>query len=153
MPEGQYGNETSVGLRLHEAAAEFRRRVEDAASSMNATAEQFVKISADLLSAVEEARQAAELAREARMAAARAEEARRSVEQMKAQLAQEYGNVTELVHDLQQRLGALAILALPLPSVESLEAHQPPPQPRGPASQSESQPLPARHTNPGESTW
>ena len=61
MSEGieQFGSSAPQATNLESAASEFRSKVEDAASRLSGAAEQFVAMSEGLLSAVEEARQAA----------------------------------------------------------------------------------------------
>jgi prefoldin subunit 5 len=130
---GQLGGEMYAGRGLDAAAGEFRRKVEEATGRLNDAAEQFVAISDGLMTAVEEARQAA----------ARAAEAQRSIEEMKERMSRDYGNVSDLVRDLQQRISALATLAQPLPSVEPPQEPQPP----------EHQPANAGYGSPGESSW
>jgi chromosome segregation ATPase len=129
-----FGSPTPQAPSLEAAASEFRSKVEDAANRLNGAAEQFVAMSEGLLLAVEEARQAAE----------RAQTAQRSVEEMKDRMARDYGNVSDLVRDLQQRIGALATLAQPMPPSQQAE-----PQPL----HQEPQPINAGHSNPGESSW
>ncbi len=128
MSEGmeQFGSQTPPTHNLEAAANEFRSKVEDAANRLNGAAEQFVAMSEGLLSAVEEARQAAD----------RAQQAQRSVEELKERMSRDYGSVSDLVRDLQQRIGALATLAQPMPGE--------PPAP---------QPINAGYNNPGESSW
>ena len=136
----QYGSATpSASRNLEEAASEFRRRVEDAAGRLNAAAEQFATMSDGLVAAVEEARQAAE----------RAEQSRRAVEEMKEQMGRDYGNVSELVRDLQQRIGALATLAQPMPGATAAQSQH------GESQQEhhEEQPANSGYHNPGESSW
>jgi len=135
MSEGmeQYGSQPAQSTSLEAAANEFRSKVEDAASRLSGAAEQFVAMSEGLLAAVEEARQAAE----------RAQTAQRSVESLKEQMARDYGNVSDLVRDLQQRIGALATLAQPMPS------SSPEPQPL----HQEPQPINSGYNSPGESSW
>jgi chromosome segregation ATPase len=135
MTEGmeQYGSHSGQAHSLEAAASEFRSKVEDAASRLSGAAEQFVAMSEGLLAAVEEARQAAE----------RAEAAQRSVEGLKEQMSRDYGNVSDLVRDLQQRIGALATLAQPLPATGSE------PEPLHP----EPQPINSGNNSPGESSW
>ena len=118
---------------LEAAASEFRSKVEDAANRLNGAAEQFVAMGEGLMSAVEEARDAAN----------RAVAAQRTVEELKERMARDYGNVSDLVRDLQQRIGALATLAQPLASqpAETQPPHQEP------------QPINAGYSNPGESSW
>ena len=135
MSEGmeQFGSPSMPNRSLEAAANEFRSKVEDAANRLSGAAEQFVTMSESLLAAVDEARHAAD----------RAQAAQRSVEELKLNMARDYGNVSELVRDLQQRIGALATLAAPLPS------EPPAPQPL----HQEPQPINAGYANPGESAW
>jgi hypothetical protein len=115
---------------LEAAAVEFRSKVEDAANRLSGAAEQFVTMSESLLAAVEEARRSSE----------RAQAAQRSVEELRDRMARDYGNVSDLVRDLQQRIGALAVLAAPLPHEAQTQ-------------QSSSEPSNAGYSNPGESAW
>jgi chromosome segregation ATPase len=94
---------------LQAAASEFRRNVQEATERLNSAAEQFMAVSDGLVSAINEARQAAE----------RAQEAQRAVEAMQQQMARDYGSVSDLVRDLQERIGALATLARPLGTPET----------------------------------
>ena len=136
MSEGmeQFGTPSSPNQNLQAAASEFRSKVEDAANRLSGAAEQFITMSDSLLAAVEEARQSAD----------RAQQAQRSVEELKDRMASDYGNVSSLVRDLQQRIGALATLAQPLPS-ESQSSE--------PEHHEEPQPINAGYGNPGESSW
>jgi len=134
MSEGMehFVSPTPLNRSVEAAASEFRTKVEDAASRLNVAAEQFVVMSDGLLAAVEEARQAAE----------HAEQAQRSVEEMRERMARDYGNVSDLVRDLQERIAALAILGQPMPSAEE-----------GEPEEREPQPLRAGYGSPGESAW
>jgi chromosome segregation ATPase len=125
---------------LEAAAGEFRTKVEDAASRLNAAAEQFVTMSDGLLAAAADARQAAE----------KAEQAQRSVAELEERMARDYGNVSELVRDLQQRIAALAVLgqALPTPATAEPEA-----EPEQETVLPEPQPLRSWSGGPGESSW
>ena len=122
---------------LEAAAGEFRTKVEDAASRLNAAAEQFVTMSDGLLAAVAEARQAAE----------KAEQARRSVAELEERMARDYGNVSDLVRDLQQRIAALAVLGQTLPAAGGTPAAGAEPE------LPEPQPLRSWSGGPGESSW
>jgi hypothetical protein len=102
----QYGSPPPQPQSLEAAASEFRSRVEDAATRLNSAAEQFVAMSDSLLAAVEEARQAAY----------RAQAAQHAVEDLRDRMARDYGSVSDLVRDMQMRIGALATLAQPLPN-------------------------------------
>ena len=101
----------NANASLESAATEFRTKVEDAATRLNGAAEQFVSMSEGFATAISEARKAAD----------RAMAAQRSVEEMRDRLEQEYGVVSKLVADLQDRISALATLARPLPAAEPLE--------------------------------
>jgi len=132
MSEGMepYNSPTAEPQSLEAAASEFRSRVEDAATRLNSAAEQFVAMSDSLLAAVEEARQAAY----------RAQAAQHAVEDLRDRMARDYGSVSDLVRDMQARIGALATLAQPLPN------EQPPASP---------QPINSGYSSssPGESSW
>ena len=141
MSEGmeQFGSPApTTNQNLEAAASEFRSKVEDAANRLNSAAEQFVSMSEGLLKAVEEARQAAN----------RAEQAQRTVEELKQRMENDYGSVSNLVRDLQQRIGALATLAQPMP-VSQPEASQPEHE----QPQNQEQPVNSGYGNPGESSW
>lgn len=105
-------------VSLESAATEFRTKVEDAATRLNGAAEQFVSMSEGFATAISEARKAAD----------RAVAAQRSVEEMRDRLEHDYGVVSKLVADLQDRISALATLARPLPVAEP-EAESPAPAP------------------------
>jgi SMC interacting uncharacterized protein involved in chromosome segregation len=121
--EWQSGQEGQQQQGLQAAASEFRRNVQEATERLNSAAEQFIAVSDGLVSAINEARQAAE----------RAQEAQRAVEAMQQQMARDYGSVSDLVHDLQERIGALATLARPLgtPETQMPEQGQAESQPQG----------------------
>ena len=135
MSEGMDQHETLApqAPNLEAAASEFRTKVEDAANRLNGAAEQFVAMSEGLLAAVEEARQAAY----------RAQAAQHAVEEMRDRMSRDYGSVSDLVRDLQQRIAALATLGQPMPS----QAHEPQPL------RQEPQPINAGYNSPGESSW
>jgi|SRR5688572_4255128 hypothetical protein len=97
---------TKSTASLESAATEFRTKVEDAATRLNGAAEQFVSMSEGFATAISEARKAAD----------RAVAAQRSVEEMRDRLERDYGVVSTLVADLQDRISALATLARPLPA-------------------------------------
>jgi hypothetical protein len=128
-----FGSASQQPPGLEAAASEFRSRVEDAAQRLNGAAEQFIAMSEGLLASVEEARQAAY----------RAQAAQHAVEDLRDRMARDYGSVSDLVRDLQQRIGALATLAQPMP------VEPPAPQPL----HQEPQALNASHNSPGESSW
>jgi hypothetical protein len=94
---------------LESAATEFRTKVEDAATRLNGAAEQFVSMSEGFATAIADARKAAD----------RAIAAQRQVEEMRDRLEHDYGVVSKLVADLQDRIAALATLARPLPAAEA----------------------------------
>ena len=96
------GMQSAQGLEM--AASEFRRNVQDASQRLSTAAEQFINMSEGLAEAVTNARRAAEQAQAAQAA----------VESIQAQMQGDYGAVSDLVRELQQRIGALAILAQPL---------------------------------------
>jgi chromosome segregation ATPase len=93
------------------AAAEFRRNVQEASERLSNAGQQLVSLSEGLAKAIGEAKAAAE----------RAEQAHAKTEALQASLQHDYGTVTDLVRDLQERIGALAILARPLPGVTNVE--------------------------------
>ncbi len=113
-------------------AGEFGRNVEEAAGKLGGAAQQFVAMTASFLAAGDrleqalaahrrmetESHQAAESAQsaatEARSAAERSEESRRAAEDTLAKIASQYGEMSSLVADLQERIAALAVLARPI---------------------------------------
>ena len=95
---------------LENAATAFRTKVEDAATRLNGAAEQFVSMSEGFATAIADARRAAD----------RAVAAQRQVEETRDRLEHDYGVVSKLVADLQDRISALATLARPLPAAEPL---------------------------------
>ncbi len=101
---------TNPTASLENAATEFRTKVEDAATRLNGAAEQFVSMSEGFATAIADARRAAD----------RAVAAQRQVEEMRERLEHDYGVVSKLVADLQDRISALATLARPLPAAEPL---------------------------------
>ena len=122
--QGEYGS-GQIGQSfqaLGNAAAEFSSNVREATDRLAAAAQQFAAVSEGLEAAVREAQAAAE----------RAEAARHAAEEVQARMERNYGNVADLVRDLQERIGALAILTRPLPS-EVLTT--PPPETGGEAPQ------------------
>src|SRR6266545_4378543 len=111
QPQGYYGSapQTEAAQRLGAAAADFRRNIEEASERLGNAGAQLVSVSQQLATAITEARQAAE----------QAKEAQRQAEQTQQQMQRDYGAVSGLVRDLQDRISALATLARPL----SLETH------------------------------
>ncbi|HEX5141121.1 MAG TPA: hypothetical protein VFX19_09270 [Dehalococcoidia bacterium] len=112
----------SSASSLENAASEFRTKVEDAATRLNGAAAQFVSMSEGFATAIDEARKAAD----------RAVASQKAVEEIKDQLAHDYGVVSKLVADLQDRIAALATLARPL-AVEPEARTEPEPEPIVPA--------------------
>jgi hypothetical protein len=92
--------------QLSASAAEFSRNVQEATGKLVAATEQFSSFSSGLTSVVDEARSAAD----------RAEEAQRAAEALQAKMVQDYGQLSDLIRDLQERIAALAVLARPMPS-------------------------------------
>jgi chromosome segregation ATPase len=114
MEQSYYTNQTSdvsdeAKNALGEAASEFSKNIQDATGKLVSAAEQFSAMSEGLTKAVAEAKEAS----------ARAEEAREAAESVKARMDHDYSNLSGLMRDLQERIGALAVLARPLASVES----------------------------------
>lgn len=95
---------------LQSAAAEFGRNVQEATGKLVAAAESFGAMSSGLSAAVNEVKSAAAQAREAKQAA---EAARAAAEAVQAKMERDYGNLKNLMSDLQERIGALAVLARP----------------------------------------
>ena len=130
------------GPGFQAVAGEFRRNVEEAAGKLGGAAQQFVAMTASFLAAGDrleealeahrrvetESRQAAESAQaaaaEARAAAEQSETAQKAAAEMLAKMDMQYGELTALVSDLQERIAALAVLARPLPR-EASEATEP----------------------------
>ncbi|HLF76986.1 MAG TPA: hypothetical protein VJB57_05790 [Dehalococcoidia bacterium] len=104
--QSSYGSSSQGATpEMSAAAAEFRRNVQEASEKLSNAGQQLVSLSEALAKAIAEAQQAAE----------RAEEAQRKAEAVQADMLRDYGAVADLVGDLQERIGALAILARPLP--------------------------------------
>ena len=112
----------STSASLENAATEFRTKVEDAATRLNGAAEQFVSMSEGFATAIAEARKAAD----------RAMAAQRQVEEMRDRLEHDYGVVSKLVADLQDRIAALATLARPMPAAEAPASRMTKPTPSRP---------------------
>lgn len=92
---------------LGDAASEFSKNIQEATGKLVSAAEQFSTMSEGLTKAVAEAKEAS----------AKADEARLAAEAVKARMDQDYSNLSGLMKDLQERIGALAVLARPLTSV------------------------------------
>ena len=103
----EHNNETQARQGLEASAAEFKRSVEEAASRLSSAAEHFVSMTDGLVSSINEAREAAE----------KAQAAQNSAQELQQRMERDYGAVSGLVRDLQERISALAVLARPL-SVE-----------------------------------
>jgi ABC-type transporter Mla subunit MlaD len=93
-----------TGNALGELASEFSKNIEEASGKLIAAAGQFSAVSDGFNTAVAEVK----------AAAARAEEAREAAEAIQTKMDRDYGNFSELMRDLQERIGALAVLAKPL---------------------------------------
>lgn len=94
---------------LGDAASEFSKNIQEATGKLVSAAEQFSTMSEGLTRAVADAKEAS----------VRAEEARLAAEAVKARMDHDYSNLSGLMKDLQERIGALAVLARPLTSVET----------------------------------
>lgn len=95
-------NQSSLG----DAASEFARNVQEATGKLVAAGEQFTSMSAGLDRAIAEVK----------AAASRAEEARNASEAVQMKMERDYANLSGVIRDLQERIGALAVLARPLVS-------------------------------------
>jgi DNA repair ATPase RecN len=106
QPQGYYGSapQTEAAQRLAAAAADFRRNIQEASDKLSSAGAQLVSVSQELATAIAEAKQAAE----------QAKEAQRKAEETQQQMQRDYGAISDLVRDLQERIGALATLARPL---------------------------------------
>jgi chromosome segregation ATPase len=100
-----YDNQHQARQGLEASAAEFKRSVEEAASRLSNAAEQFISMTDGLLSSINDAKQAAE----------QAQAAQRHAEELQQRMDRDYGSVSSLVRDLQERISALAVLGRPLP--------------------------------------
>jgi hypothetical protein len=109
---------TDVKDTLGSAAAEFSRNVQEATSKLVSAAESFGAMSAGLDNAITEVKSASAKAETALKGAedakAAAEQAKTAAEAVQANIARDYGNLKSLMSDLQERIGALAVLARPL---------------------------------------
>ncbi len=119
---------------LPELAADFGRNVQEASGHLGSAAEQFLSMTTKFLEAgsrldlaldahrqIETESQRAALAAET-AAAERAGTAQSGAEGFQTQVEHNYGELTTLVRDLQERIAALAVLSRPLPA-------EPPPAP------------------------
>ena len=111
---------------LESAAADFSKNVQEATGKLVAAAESFGSMSSGLSKAVDEVKTAASRAEEAQKAA---EEAKAAAEAVQARMDRDYSNLKGLMNDLQERIGALAVLARPF----NLDS-----EPGAPAAQDES---------------
>jgi paraquat-inducible protein B len=131
MEQSQYAptsstasNEVSVPNEVSDtlgsAAAEFSKNVQEATGKLVSAAESFATMSTGLNEAINEVKGAAATAdaalKGAEAAKAAAQEATARAESVQANIARDYGNLKTLMNDLQQRIGALAVLARPLGS-------------------------------------
>jgi hypothetical protein len=127
-------NAEEVRNSLENAAAEFSKNVQDATGKLVAAAESFSSMSSGLSAAVSEVKDASVRATEAQKAAedakAAAEEAKSAAEAVQAKMDRDYANLKGLMSDLQERIGALAVLARPF----AMD-----PEPQAPAIQDESE--------------
>jgi hypothetical protein len=103
---GQSSYSSTTPPDMSAAAAEFRRNVQEASDRLSNAGQQLVSLSEALAKAIGEANAAAD----------RAEAAVAKAEAVQMDMERDYGAVADLVSDLQERIGALAILARPLPS-------------------------------------
>lgn len=95
---------------LESAAAEFSKNIQDATGKLVSAADQFSMMSTGLTNAVNEAKAASAKAEEAQKAAV---EAQAAAEAIHAKMDRDYSNLKGLMSDLQERIGALAVLARP----------------------------------------
>ncbi len=117
---GASQSEPAQGMGV--AAADFRRNVQEASERLSNAGSQLVSMSQELAAAIAEAKVAAQQAQAAQAAA----------EATQAQMQRDYGAVSDLVRELQDRIGALAILARPLaqpavaapPTIEPIRASE-----------------------------
>ncbi|MGE0059517.1 MAG: hypothetical protein AB7P33_18595 [Dehalococcoidia bacterium] len=96
---------------LSSAAADFSKNVQEATSKLVNAAESFATMSTGLNEAINEVKSASTKAQDAQKAA---EEAKTAAEAIQAKIDRDYGNLRSLMGDLQERIGALAVLARPL---------------------------------------
>ncbi len=111
MEQSYYSPSTSdvsdeVKDTLGTAASEFSKNIQEATGKLVAAAEQFSTMSIGLNKAVDEVK----------TASAKAEEAQKSAEAVQARMDRDYSNLSGLMKDLQERIGALAVLARPFAS-------------------------------------
>jgi len=95
---------------IQNAAAEFSRNVQEATGRLVSAAESFGSMSSGLDRAVQDVKAAAARAEAAQKAA---EEAKAAAEATQAKMDRDYSNLKSLMADLQERIGALAVLARP----------------------------------------
>ncbi len=96
---------------LSSAAADFSKNVQEATSKLVNAAESFATMSTGLNEAINEVKSASTKAQEAQKAA---EDAKSAAEAIQSKIDRDYGNLRSLMGDLQERIGALAVLARPL---------------------------------------
>lgn len=119
---------------LPDLAADFGRSVQEASGHLGSAAEQFLSMTTRFLAAgsrldlaldahrqIEAESQRAAVAAqtaaaEAAAAAERANAAQSGAEGFQTQVERNYGELTTLVRDLQERIAALAVLSRPLPA-------------------------------------
>jgi hypothetical protein len=89
---------------LSNAANNFRKSIQEATSHLGSATEQFTAMSAALARSVEDVR----------TAAAKVHEDREATEAIQARFERDYGNLLSLIVDLQERIGALAVLGRPI---------------------------------------
>lgn len=89
---------------LSSAANSFRKSIQEATSNLVSATDQFTAMSAALARSVEDVK----------VAAAKAHEDRKATEAIQAKFERDYGNLLSLIVDLQERIGALAVLGRPL---------------------------------------
>ncbi len=103
---------------LSSAAADFSKNVQEATGKLVNAAESFATMSTGLNEAINEVKSASSKAQDAQKAAenakSAAEEAKSAAEAIQAKIDRDYGNLRSLMGDLQERIGALAVLARPL---------------------------------------
>jgi ABC-type transporter Mla subunit MlaD len=127
------GASEALRQRFQETAGEFNRNVAEAAGRLGAAADQLLSITEAFANAGDRlegaleshrqreagSQQAAQDARssadDARAAADSAREALHATEALQGRLEASYADIAILVRDLQERIGALAILARPMP--------------------------------------
>jgi hypothetical protein len=101
---------------LSNAAGSFRKSIQEATSHLVSATEQFTAMSAALAISVEDVK----------AAASRARDDREATEAIQARFDRDYGNLLSLLADLQERIGALAVLGRPLASPATTKAQDRP---------------------------